>query len=164
MDKRNLVAQLEAHLRNSARTAHDASTAAAEHAREGATGKEKRADARIAVEYAGLARGQGQRAEQAFAELGALERFRPEQLPEGARVQIGAIVEIEDEESGEGRTFFLAPVGAGVTLTGPDGDGVLSVVTPASPIGRAVRGHARGDVVDVKVRGREREWKITWVE
>jgi transcription elongation GreA/GreB family factor len=78
-------------------------------------------------------------------------------------IAVGAIVEIEDEESGEGRTFFLAPVGAGMTLTGPGGDGLLSVVTPASPIGRAVIGRKVGDVIDVTVDGETREWQISYV-
>jgi transcription elongation GreA/GreB family factor len=76
---------------------------------------------------------------------------------------VGAIVEIEDDETGEGRTFFLAPVGAGITLTGPGGDGLVSVVTPQSPIGRAVIGRCAGDVVDVTVAGALREWQITYV-
>ena len=71
--------------------------------------------------------------------------FRPAPLPATARVALGAIVEIEDEATGEGRTFFLAPVGGGISLTGPGGDGVLSVVTPVSPIGRAVLGKKLGD-------------------
>ena len=73
-------------------------------------------------------------------------------------------MEIEDEDTGEGRTFFLAPVGAGMTLSGPDGDGHLSVVTPASPIGKAVQGKRLDDIVDVTVKGEVREWKIVWVE
>ena len=52
-------------------------------------------------------------------------------------------MEIEDVETGEVRTFFLAPAGAGTTLYGSDGDGHLSVVTPRSPIGRAVKGKER---------------------
>jgi transcription elongation GreA/GreB family factor len=54
-------------------------------------------------------------------------------------------------------------VGAGVTLTGPGGDGLLSVVTPASPIGKAVLGRRPGDVVDVTVDGEVREWQISFV-
>ena len=76
---------------------------------------------------------------------------------------MGAVVEIEDVESGEGRTFFLAPVGAGVTLTGPGGDGYLSVVTPSSPVGRAVLGRRAGEVIDVTVEREVREWTITYV-
>jgi transcription elongation GreA/GreB family factor len=163
MDKRALIAQIEAHLRMIAHEAHRASGEAAAEARDGATAQEKRTDARVSIEFAGLARGQSQRAERAFGELNALSSFHPEPLPKGARADVGAIVEVEDEESGEGRTFFLAPAGAGVTLTGPDGDGLLSVVTPVSPIGRAVRGRKVGDVVDVTVEGVVREWAITWI-
>ncbi|MBA3821161.1 MAG: GreA/GreB family elongation factor, partial [Deltaproteobacteria bacterium] len=39
----------------------------------------------------------------------------------------------------------------------------LSVVTPASPIGRAVLGKRTGAVVDVTVDGDVREWQITFV-
>jgi len=55
-------------------------------------------------------------------------------------------------------------VGAGQELTVPGGDGFLSVVTPASPIGRAVSGRRRGDSVEVTVEGATRYWKIVWVE
>jgi transcription elongation GreA/GreB family factor len=37
------------------------------------------------------------------------------------------------------------------------------VVTPASPIGRAVLGKKTGDVVDITVDGDIREWSITYV-
>ena len=60
-------------------------------------------------------------------------------------------------------TFPLAPAGAGATLTGPGGDGLLSVVTPSSPVGKAVRRRRVGDVVSVRVHGEVREWTITWV-
>ena len=90
-------------------------------------------------------------------------QFRPTALAGTAAIGVGAIVEVEDADSGEGRTFFLAPVGAGITLTGPGGDGHLSVVTPASPIGRAVLGRRNGDVVDITVDGDLREWAITYV-
>jgi transcription elongation GreA/GreB family factor len=163
MDKGFLVSQLEDRLREIARTAHGASVDAADEARRGATGKEKKADARIAIEYAGLARGQNARAERAFRELAVLSSFRAPTLRPGSRIEVGALVEVDDEETGEGRTFFLAPVGAGITLTGPGGDGYLTVVTPVSPIGKAVLGRAVGDVIDVTVKGDVREWTISWV-
>ncbi|HEY3359419.1 MAG TPA: GreA/GreB family elongation factor [Polyangia bacterium] len=164
MQKQNLVDQLVSKLRSSACIAAQASAAAAEIAREGATPQEKREDARVALEFGSLARGQGHRLEKARAELAVLETFRPAPLPAGGRIAIGAVVEIEDEDSGEGRTFFLAPVGAGVELTMPEGDGFLSVVTPGSPIGRAVLGRRRGDSVEVSVEGETRYWKVAWVE
>lgn len=84
----------------------------------------------------------------------------PSCTPRGARIAIGARVEVEDE--GMGRTSFLAPVGAGVELAGPGGDGFPSVVTPLSPVGKAVLGRRGGETVEVTVQGEPREWTITY--
>jgi transcription elongation GreA/GreB family factor len=164
MDKRLLLAQLESKIRDTAQIAERASAAAAEVAREGATPHEQTEDARVAIEFGALARGQGHRLERARAELDALKKFRAPAIPRGGRVEVGAVVEIEDEDNGEGRTFFLAPVGAGVELTAPGGDGFLTVVTPASPIGRRVLGRRVDDVIEVAVEGEPRYWKVVWVE
>ena len=164
MDKKTLVDQLVRQLELSARAALSARDAAAAEARDGATPDEKREDARAAHQLASLGRAQQKRAQQALADVDRLTQFRPPPLSRTQAIDVGAIVEVEDAESGEGRTFFLAPVGAGMTLTGPGGDGHLSVVTPVSPIGRAVLGRRSGDVVDVTVDGELREWSITYVE
>ncbi|HEX4416891.1 MAG TPA: GreA/GreB family elongation factor [Kofleriaceae bacterium] len=163
MDKQELVTQLVRQLETSARAALSSRDAAAAEARDGATPDEKREDARAAHQLASLGRAQQQRAKQALADADRLVQFRPAPLPGTAPISVGAIVEVEDADSGEGRTFFLAPVGAGITLTGPGGDGHLSVVTPVSPIGRAVLGRRSGDVIDVTVDGDLREWSITYV-
>lgn len=163
MDKQDLLRQLEAQLRRTATGASEAAAEAAGEARASADPKERSADSGAAVEFATMARGQAQRQRRALGELSALHSFAPEPLAETAAVQIGAIVEIEDEDSGQGRTFFLAPAGAGAMLLGPGGDGDLTVVTPRSPVGRAVLGHRVGDVVDVTLKGEVREWALTWV-
>ena len=161
MDKGYLIEQLAEHLRETARTARIAMEAANTEAREGATPAERREDSRVAQENSGLARGHRQRLERATSELAMLERFRPGRFAAKSPVAVGAIVEVED--GAEGRTLFLAPVGAGVELTGPGGDGYLSVVTPSSPIGRAVMGRRVGDVVEVIVNGEATEWTLTYV-
>jgi len=161
MDKQDLIAQLRAQLEATARAARATHDAAAVEAREGATPDEKREDARAAHQLTTIGGAQARRARQAQADADALASFRPG--PALARIAVGAIVEIEDDERGEGRTFFLAPAGAGITLTGPGGDGLLSVVTPQSPIGKAVIGRRAGEVVDVTVDGELREWQITYV-
>jgi transcription elongation GreA/GreB family factor len=163
MDKTELVAQLARQLEGSARTALSARDAVAAEARDGATPDEKREDARAAHQLASLGRSQQARAQQALADADRLLQFRPAAFAATAKIGVGAIVEIEDAETREGRTFFLAPVGAGMTLTGPGGDGHLSVVTPVSPIGKAVLGRRTGEVVDVTVEGDLREWEITYV-
>lgn len=161
MDKQFLVEQLAERLRASVVVARAAEKAAAEEARDGATAAEKRENARVSQEYSSLARGQGQRADKVLAELSVLASFRPTRLPAKAPIELGAIVEVEDEALG--RTFFLAPVGAGIELSGPGGDGFLSVVTPISPIGKAVLGRRLGESVEVMVQGEPREWTITFV-
>ncbi len=163
MDKHQLIEQLMQRLAATAQLALRASEDCANEARDGATPQEKTEDARIALEQSRLAKAQGQRAQRALAEIDSLGRFRPLPLAAAAAIELGALVEVEDEDSGEGRTFFLAPVGAGIALTGPDGDGHLSVVTPASPIGKAVLGRKVGAVVDITVEGAERAWRVTWV-
>lgn len=163
MDKSTLVIQLVEHLRGSARIARQARDGAAVEVREGATPAEKREDGRAALEQGAMARAQDRRLREAEAAVERLLDFKPPVWTRGAPIATGALVEVEDEETGEGRTFFLAPIGAGVTLSGPGGDGFLSVVTPASPLGRAVLGRREGDTVDVTIEGRERSWTIAWV-
>jgi transcription elongation GreA/GreB family factor len=163
VDKGFLIEQLAGQLRETARTARQAMAAANTEAREGATAAERREDSRVAQENSGLARGHRARLERANAELAMLDKFRPGKFPPKSRVGLGAVVEVEIED-GEGRTLFLAPAGAGIELTGPGGDGFLSVVTPASPIGRAVLGRRVGDTVEVTVNGASAEWTVTYVE
>ena len=156
MDKQDLVAQLVRQLQTSARAALAARDATTAEAREGATPDEKREDARAAHQQGTLGKAQQRRAQQALAEVDAVAQWKPAAM---SKVAVGAIVEIEDPDSGEGRTLFVAPVGAGITLTGPGGDGILSVITPASPVGKAVLGRKEGELVEIS----DREWQISYV-
>ncbi len=162
LDKSWLIEQLKIKIADSARAARVASSAAQAQA-EGASPADRRADGRAVMEHGRMAAAQGRRAKEAEQALAALKRFEPPRIAgHRKRVALGSIVELEDEE-GLGRTVFFAPVGAGTTLTGPDGDGFLAVVTPTSPLGRAIRGRVEGDEVDVVIRGEPREWLITYV-
>lgn len=163
MDKHDLVDQIRSQLRTSARVALNAGEDAAREARFGASPCEKKHDARVAIEYGQLAKAQVRRAREAQDALSRLDAFRPDSLKRRAKIELGAIIEVEDEDNGEGRTLFLAPVGAGFTLTGPGGDGHLSVVTPSSPMGKAIMGRRVGDVIDLTIQGDCREWAITYV-
>jgi len=60
-------------------------------------------------------------------------------------VELGAIVRrLGGERAGtEERTYILCGR-SGTELTGPGGDGFLSVITPASPVGRALIGRRAG--------------------
>jgi transcription elongation GreA/GreB family factor len=159
MDKQFMVDQLAERIRASVRVAMREHEAAASEARDGATPDEKRADARVALEFSNLAAAQGRRASAGLDELAIIEAFQP--LAKGPKIAVGTIVEIEDGD--EGRTIFLAPVGAGIELTMPDGDGFVTVVTPMSPLGKAILGSQLGDTVEVIAKGEPREWTVTFV-
>ncbi len=163
MDKQHLVAQLREHLLGVARVARSARDAAATEAREGATPAERREDSRTAIEQGSMARAQDKRLREAEAAAEALATFAPPRWGERSPIAVGALVEVEDEDSGEGRTIFLAPVGAGVTLEGPGGDGLFAVITPSSPLGRALIGRRVGDSIDVTIERELRSYAITWV-
>ena len=54
----------------------------------------------------------------------------------------------------------MLPVGAGEELTGPDGDGIITVLTPGSPVGKAMLGKRAGDVAEVTIKREPLEWEI----
>lgn len=161
MDKQCMLEQLATRIRETARVARREQDAATLEAREGATPDEKRADGRVALEFSNMAQAQGRRASAALDELAVLEAFRVPATSTPEKIAMGAIIEVEDGD--EGRTIFLAPVGAGIELTMPDGDGFVTVVTPASPLGKAILGRAMGDTIEVSVKGEAREWTVTFV-
>ena len=162
MDKQALVAQLIEKLSASARTAETESDAAAVEARDGATPGERVDDSRTALEFSRLSRAQALRAQEIRAAIATLAKFQPKPLAPRARVELGALVEVEDE-AGRGQTLFLAPVGAGEELVGPGGDGFFKVVTPGSPIGGALLGKREGESASARIRGELREWTVLWV-
>ena len=162
MDKTALVEQLIEKLRASARIAESESDAAAVEARDGATAAERVEDSRTALEFSRMARAQALRAQEIRAAIEVLAGFRPKPLEGHARVELGALVEVEDED-GHGQTLFLAPAGAGEELIGPGGDGYFTVVTPKSPIGSAVLGKREGDGASARIRGETRAWTVVWV-
>ena len=166
--KQHFVEELKAHLGGIVADARKAEVAAAEASdaiRNDARNKE---DAKGAAESGRLAGAHMQRRERArqeaeklisFASSG-LQPFRP-----SSKIALGALVDVqienpEDPDASEERTLFILPVGAGTQLTGPGGDGFISVVTPSSPVGRALQGTEVGDSFDITIAGEDREWTI----
>ena len=162
LDKHQLLAQLLERLHASDRLALRATEDAREAARSLATESEKREDGRAAIEYGSLATGQAGRARRVQEELKALEDFGAAPIPRARVVGLGAVVDVstEDDDGFQERTFFVLPAGAGAELTGPGGDGFLSVITPASPVGRALMGRRAGDTVEVTLQGRVADWTV----
>lgn len=129
-------------------------------AREGATHEEAKPendkDTR-ALEQSYVARGQAKRVEELRADLLLVQAMVVKPLAEGARVVLGALVELD--ENGASSKVFVAPARGGTTLAG----GAVQVVTPSSPLGRALLGKAAGEDCAVRVANRVRELSIVSV-
>jgi transcription elongation GreA/GreB family factor len=163
--KRFFIDQLQAHYRDIISDAHLAESRAASAAEEIQREARRRDDAKGAIELGRMVTGHRRRRQRARQELESLIRFAGSGLREfapNARVELGAMVDVsvEGEVGSEERTLLLLPVGAGTELNGPGGDGFVSVITPGSPLGKALHGAQAGDVLEVATQRDEREWTV----
>ena len=130
-----------------------------EAAREAATHEEARPeddkDTR-ALEQSYLARGQAMRVEETSAGLLSVQAMSTRVFDADEPISVGALVLAEDE-TGRIHAYYLAPHGGGVRLHG----GKIQVVTPMSPLGKALVEHRAGDDCEVVVSGATRDIVIT---
>lgn len=136
-----------------ARVAHHAAV-------EGATHEEARPendkDTR-GLEQSYLARGHAQRVADLEAGLVSLAEMSVLEVGDGAPIALGAIVKIDDGD--HLRSFLLAPAGGGMVLPGD-----ITVLTPTSPIGRALLGRGVDDECEVGSGAHARTLTIVAVE
>jgi len=134
----------------------------AEQARADATHEEARAendkDTR-GLETSYLARGQALRAEELAEALHRVRLLAPRSFTEEDPVGLGALVRTELED-GESRTFFLLDVAGGTELVLAPGEPSVWVVSPSSPVGRALVGRSVGDEVVISRAGAMRHYDI----
>jgi transcription elongation GreA/GreB family factor len=145
--KTELIAQLEATLAT-ARIAHASAI-------EGSTHEEARAendkDTR-GLEQSYLARGQAQRVAELEAAVGDVTALALRTFTATSVVALSALVTIDEDD----QQFFIAPAGGGCVLAGG-----VQVVTPSSPLGRALLGKRIDDEVELQLPGKLRSFAIT---
>src|ERR1700722_12691730 len=155
MSKPTLKAELLALLTADLETLERAHRATCEGATHEEAKPENDKDTR-ALEQSYLARGQAVRIEELRASIAAVNALAIHDF-EGKRATVGALVTIE--ENGEESTLLLAPAGGGAHLA----DGVVQVVTPMSPLGRALLGQNAGDMAEIVVAGKTRTMQVVRV-
>jgi transcription elongation GreA/GreB family factor len=130
-------------------------------AREGATHEEAKPendkDTR-ALEQSYLARGEALRVEELKVSLAEVQNMPIRAARAGDPAALGALVKAE--ENGEAIVLWLAPYGGGNRLAG----GAVQIVTPKSPLGRALIGKRAGDECEVRLAGKSRVLTIESVE
>ncbi len=155
IDKAALKAELVAQLTSALASAQSAHAAALE----GATHTEARAenskDTR-SLEQSYLARGQAQRVADLEAGLAAVTALALRAFWVDDPIALGAVVTVDD--AGEPKRLFVAPHGGGSML----GDGI-QVVTPSSPLGRAVLGKRLDDEIELRLPGGPRQLIVVGV-
>lgn len=109
-----------------------------------------------AIEASYLARGQAQRVVGLANEAATASALELRAFGASTPIAVTALVELDD--GGKRSIYFLAPVGAGLTL---DVDGTpVRVLTPASPLGRALLGQTLDADIEVQTPQGLRQYSI----
>jgi len=152
-DKAALRDELRAQLQASLERAGAAHAAALEGATHAEARAENPKDTR-GLEQSYLARGQAQRVAELATGVAAVEALALRVFAAGDPVAMSALVSIE--EDGALQHWFIAPAGGGNVLAGD-----VAVVTPSSPLGKALLGRRVDDEVEIRLPGRVRTLTIT---
>ncbi|WEK29725.1 MAG: transcription elongation factor GreAB [Candidatus Pseudomonas phytovorans] len=145
MEKTRLLAQIVATL------AHDLEvlTRAAQTAYEAATAKENVAENKydtLGLEASYLATGQARRSAEIRQALLIYQQLLLRDYDPVRGVQISNLVSLEDEDGGQ-RRLFLGPEAAGLKIG--EGDELVTVITPRSPLGQLLLGKRVDDEVSL---------------
>jgi len=163
IDKAALHAELVAQLTEALASAQRAHAAALE----GATHTEARAenpkDTR-GLEQSYLARGQAQRVAELEAGLAAVAALVIRRFSPSDPIALGALVTVHEDSglAGDDRVrkqLFIAPHGGGSVLAIG-----IQVVTPSSPLGRALLGRLVDDDIELRLPGRTRSLLVIALE
>jgi transcription elongation GreA/GreB family factor len=147
--KRDLVAallgKLEEELANMRRAAKDAREAATHEEAKPENDKDTRA-----LEASYLAGAQAARVREIEGAIKAITGMELLDLT-GKQVQASAIVTLEDEDETK-QVFFFAPFAGGTNLSVASLKNI-QVLTPQSPLGKALLGREQGEVIEVRATG-----------
>ena len=136
------------------------SMAAAHSAHEAAINDETRPDNKyetLSLESSYIAQGYANRAQQLRKALDAYNNLTPQSFCSDQPLALTALVAIE-YENGENRILFIGPDAGGMKINGDDGYEVV-VVTPESPLCKALLGQQVGDVASIG-RTSDKEFEI----
>ena len=109
-----------------------------------------------ALEASYLAAGQAERVRELESALKMLSGLEVKDIGKTTPICASAVITLEDD--GAKTTFFMSPHGGGVRL---DLEGTsVQVVTPQSPLGKALLGRLHGDVIELRGKSGLREMTI----
>lgn len=110
-----------------------------------------------ALEQSYLARGQAQRLLELKEAIATIQLIPTGAQKPGSPCSIGSIVQVDDD--GQKQSYWIASMGGGTRLA----QGSIQVVTPKSPLGRALVGCSLDDDCEVQIAGSTRTLSIVAV-
>ena len=128
-------------LRRAAQTAYEAATAEENIA-------ENKYDT-LGLEASYLATGQARRSAEIRQALLIYQQLLLRDYDPARGVQVSNLVTLEDEDGGQ-RRVFIGPEAAGLKIG--EGDGLVTVITPRSPLGQQLMGKKTDDEVSLGVQ------------
>ncbi len=146
MNKVDLVQIIIQQLEDKLQVAHASTQRAIDAATDEETVPEHKYDT-LALEASYLAHGQAMRVQESEEEL---RQYRTLVLRDFVddRIAVGAYVELVDENDVE-KAFFIGPCSGGLTVEWQGKE--VFVLTPKSPLGRALMGKEEGEEVEMKI-------------
>lgn len=114
----------------------------------------------LGLEASYVAQGQANRAQEIKQALEAYRQLELRSFGEDAAVRLTALVTLEAED-GSSRTVFLGPAAGGLKIE-EDGEEII-VITPGSPLGRALLGKGAGERVELPAGSAEKAYDIVEV-
>jgi transcription elongation GreA/GreB family factor len=158
MTKKFIVDEICARLLTEQKTAE----AAAASAREGATHEEAKAENQYdtrGLEASYLAGAQAERVLKLAKSLHMFKSLVVRSYSSEDKIGITALVEVDDGENQQ--TYFLANDAGGMKISLESE--TIMVITPQSPVGRALMNKTLGDFIEVRVKNEVREYEISKV-
>lgn len=146
MNKVDLIQIIIQQLEDKLQVAHASTQRAIDAATDEETVPEHKYDT-LALEASYLAHGQAMRVQESEEEL---RQYRILVLRDFVddRIAVGAYVELVDENDVE-KAFFIGPCSGGLTVEWQGKE--VFVLTPKSPLGRALMGKEEGEEVEMKI-------------
>ena len=156
MNKSEVVSLIMASLK----TDYDALTAALRESYDTATADENIAENKydtLGLEASYLVQGQARRSTELDQALSSFQQMTLRKFDASSRILLSALVCLSSSDVPV-QWIFIGPQAGGVKVM--CGAEEVTVVTPQSPLGRALLGRYRGDVVEVLIAGRSQSFEV----
>lgn len=158
INKQHLLAALKEQVRQDLESA----LTAARNTYDVATHEDNKAENKYdtrGLEASYLAGAQAKRAADIRATLESLENIQMRDFGTDSKIALTALVEVQHQDKSQ--LVVLMPKGGGMTVA-HDGYNI-QVITPESPLGRALIGRESGDSVEITAGSQRKEYDITSV-